>query len=83
MGAGKPVVATNFNEDLQNFTFDAVPYCSTAEEFSDAINMALNDTTEKQQQRINIAADNTWQHRITNIKKILANALTEKGISIT
>jgi teichuronic acid biosynthesis glycosyltransferase TuaH len=78
MGAGKPVVATNFNDDLKDFTFDSVPYCQTAEEFSAAINEALNDTPEKQQNRLKIAENNTWEHRITQIKEILSKGLTEK-----
>ncbi|MBD1391854.1 glycosyltransferase family protein [Mucilaginibacter glaciei] len=78
MGAGKPVVATNFNEDLKNFTFDSVPYCSTAEEFSAAINEALADTPEKQVARLKIAANNTWEHRIDQLKDILADGLAEK-----
>ncbi|TWR31728.1 glycosyltransferase family 1 protein [Mucilaginibacter pallidiroseus] len=82
MGAGKPVVTTNFNEDLANFTHDTVPYCSTAEEFSEAISIALNDTPQKQQQRINIAADNTWEHRINDIKDILARGLKAKGFNL-
>jgi glycosyltransferase involved in cell wall biosynthesis len=78
MGAGKPVVATNFNDDLKDFTFNSVAYCQTAEEFSAAINEALNDTPEKQQNRLKIAENNTWEHRITQIREILSKGLTEK-----
>jgi teichuronic acid biosynthesis glycosyltransferase TuaH len=85
LGAGKPVVSTDFNDDLQNFTAGLVPYCSTAEEFSAALNAALVDAqaTEKVKQRINIAANNTWEHRIADIKELLTGALAEKGKTVT
>ncbi|AMR32674.1 glycosyl transferase family 1 [Mucilaginibacter sp. PAMC 26640] len=83
LGAGKPVVSTNFNDDLHNFTAGLVPYCRTADEFSAALNIALADAKapEKVQQRINIAADNTWEHRISDIKELLVKGLKEKGVA--
>ncbi|WP_317174294.1 glycosyltransferase [Mucilaginibacter pankratovii] len=85
LGAGKPVVSTDFNDDLQNFTAGLVPYCNTAEEFSAALNAALVDAqaTEKVKQRISIAANNTWEHRIADIKELLTGALAEKGKTVT
>lgn len=81
LGAGKPVVSTDFNDDLQNFTNGLVPYCSTADEFTDALNAALVDSqaTEKVARRISIAANNTWEHRITDIKELLSAGLAQKG----
>ncbi|WP_374948250.1 glycosyltransferase [Mucilaginibacter sp.] len=78
MGAGKPIVATDFNDDLKNFTFDTVPYCRNAEDFSAGINDALDDTPFKQQQRFTIAANNTWEHRIEQLEEILAAGLAQK-----
>lgn len=85
LGAGKPVVSTNFNDDLQSFTAGLVPYCSTADEFTQALNDALDkpQAPEKVQARLNIAANNTWEHRITDIKALLAGALTQKGKTIS
>ena len=80
LGAGKPVVSTDFNNDLQNFTYNVVPYCSTAEEFSDEINRAIeNNSSDIQQQRLKIAADNTWEHRIADIKGLIEAALDAKN----
>jgi teichuronic acid biosynthesis glycosyltransferase TuaH len=79
LGAGKPVVSTDFNNDLQNFTYNMVPYCSTAGEFSEAINIAVdNNTNDIQQQRLKIAANNTWEHRIADIKGLIEAALETK-----
>lgn len=85
LGAGKPVVSTDFNDDLQNFTAGLVPYCSTADEFTAALNTALIDAqaTEKVDQRISIAANNTWEHRIADIKELLSAALAEKGKTVS
>lgn len=79
LGAGKPLVAINFNDDLADFTGDTVAYCSDAASFSSAITKALEtNSEEKKLQRIQIARNNTWQVRITQIADILANALELK-----
>ena len=71
LGSGRPIVSTDFNPDLKDFTFDTVPYCTNAAEFSDAIEDALNDTAALQKRRLEVAADNTWEHRISEIKDLL------------
>ncbi len=78
LGSGKPVVSTDFNDDLKDFTFDTVPYCTTAEEFSAAIEVALQDDDSLQQKRLEVAADNTWEHRIIEIKDLLKVNLDKK-----
>jgi teichuronic acid biosynthesis glycosyltransferase TuaH len=72
LGSGKPVVSSDFNSDLQEFTGDTVAYCKTSTAFTLAINNALNDTPELQQKRLAVAAENTWEHRIVEIEKLLA-----------
>ncbi|MBB6127533.1 glycosyltransferase [Mucilaginibacter lappiensis] len=72
LGSGRPVVSTDFNIDLREFTGDTVAYCSNANEFSEALNTALNDTSDLQQKRLAIAAENTWEHRILEIENLLA-----------
>jgi hypothetical protein len=72
------VVITDFNEDLKEFTGDTVYICKNADEFTAAINLALNDTPFLQQKRLKVAAQNTWEHRITEIKSLLATNLNNK-----
>jgi teichuronic acid biosynthesis glycosyltransferase TuaH len=72
LGSGKPVVSSDFNSDLQEFTGDTVAYCKTSMEFTFALNNALKDTPELQQKRLAVAAENTWEHRIIEIEKLLA-----------
>jgi teichuronic acid biosynthesis glycosyltransferase TuaH len=75
LGAGKPVVATDFNLDLKNFTEDLVPYCSDANQFSDAINEALiNNSEARQQHRIRLASEHTWENRANAIEQLIATA---------
>ena len=72
LGAGKPVISTNFNPDLQEFTKGTVTYCSDADEFSAAINEEVtNNTPEKMEARLLIAKDNTWEKRITELSSLL------------
>ncbi|WP_184543425.1 glycosyltransferase [Mucilaginibacter sp. FT3.2] len=79
LGSGKPVVSTDFNSDLQEFTGDTVAYCATPTAFTEAINTALKDTPQLQQKRLAIAAENTWEHRILEIEKLLALNLELKA----
>lgn len=72
LGAGKPVVSTDFNPDLKDFTHDLIPFCSTAEEFSDALNDALDSNSEElQRERIELACKHTWESRATAIEQII------------
>jgi teichuronic acid biosynthesis glycosyltransferase TuaH len=72
LGAGKPVVSTDFNPDLKNFTNDLVDYASTAEAFSTAINEALkNDCPSQQEARIELASDHTWKKRASDIESLI------------
>ena len=76
LGAGKPVVITNFNPDLKEFTQGAVTFCNNAEEFNQAINDSLkNNTFSMRQQRIQVAQQNTWHKRVEEIGNIISAAI--------
>ena len=82
LGAGKPVVCTDFNPDLEEFTGETVPFCRTADSFSAAIEHALAHNNEQEvTRRIEIAAANTWDRRVDEISEIIYEELirtTEK-----
>ncbi|MXV16177.1 glycosyltransferase [Hufsiella ginkgonis] len=79
LGAGKPVISTDFNPDLKEFTKDAVVYCSDADAFSAAISTILKeDNGDREKERLAIASENTWEARIRVISSLLANALGRK-----
>jgi glycosyltransferase involved in cell wall biosynthesis len=64
LGAGTPVVATDFNLDLAAHTGETVAYCTNAEAFSNAIKDALmNDDEHIKKSRLKIAQENTWTKR--------------------
>lgn len=72
LGAGKPVVAIDFNPDLKEFTGEAVMFCSDPESFSKAINKALaTDSGELREERLRIASENTWESRVDTMAEII------------
>lgn len=76
LSAGKPVVATDFNEDLKDYTEDRVAYCGTSTSFSDALNEALATESEyEKQQRRQLAQKNTWEVRANQFAEILSSHL--------
>lgn len=79
LGAGKPVVATDFNPDLERFTKNTVTFCADAETFSAALQTALqaNHSTEIAS-RLEIAEENTWDKRTAQIEELIEHFLTLK-----
>lgn len=72
LGAGKPVIATNFNPDLKNLTNDLVVYCDTSDEFSFSIkNSLISDSKELQNRRIELAKQHTWEKRALDIEALI------------
>lgn len=79
LGSGKPVISTDFNTDLEEFTNGTVPFCKNEEEFSAAITDALlNDTLEKQNLRLKVAKVNTWDIRLGEFSDVLQRHLEKK-----
>ena len=77
LGAGKPVIITDFNPDLEEYTLDAVNICGTAEAFSAAINdILINDNAQKQAYRLQVAQQNTWDIRADKISELIEAGLT-------
>jgi teichuronic acid biosynthesis glycosyltransferase TuaH len=72
LGAGKPVVATDFNVDLEEYTKGTVAYCANAKDFTDAINKQLNATDASSiEKRLQIASENTWEPRMKELNELL------------
>lgn len=77
LGAGKPVVCTDFNMDLAEFTGNTVEFCSDAKSFSDAIEKALKlDNPERRDDRLEVASQNTWERRVDEIAAIIQQGMT-------
>ncbi|WP_373514961.1 glycosyltransferase [Persicitalea sp.] len=76
LGAGKPVIISDFNPDLADFTLHAATMCTSKAAFADAIQECLeNDSDERRAERISVASHNTWERRASDIAELLARAL--------
>jgi len=76
--AGKPVVATAFSEDIQDFG-DVAYIAKTDDEFVSAIQQAIQeDSPERIQKRIEKAERNSWQARVASFWDIVEAAYAEK-----
>jgi teichuronic acid biosynthesis glycosyltransferase TuaH len=72
LGAGKSVVATTFNKDLEEFTSGTVQFCDDETSFSNAIIWELNNDNDlRRQERIKVASENTWEKRSAEFEKII------------
>lgn len=72
LGAGKPVVATDFNLDLKTFTNDLVAYCSDACAFSQALRTAITQNSEDHRvKRMGLAEQHTWEKRVEAFSAII------------
>ncbi|MBE9602485.1 glycosyltransferase [Pedobacter sp. MC2016-24] len=73
LGAGKPVIATDFNPDLKVFTRDTVYYCSSAQEFTGAIADSISQNNDQAKKaRLLVASENTWEKRLTEFSTLIA-----------
>src|SRR5690606_23505509 len=73
LGAGRPVVSTDFNEDLKDYTGDTVIYCKNIDEFNAGIRYALTlNSQEDIDQRLQIASSNTWNVRLSEFSKLVS-----------
>ena len=80
LGAGKPVIATDFNMDLREFTRNSVSYCSSPEAFTSEIEFYLEqDSQDLKQVRLEVASENTWEIRLKEFSDLLENFSAEKN----
>jgi hypothetical protein len=84
LAAGKPVVVTNFSEDLTDFK-EVVSIASSHEEFLRFIEKSMQEDSPKSQElRIKAAEGNSWTGRVEMFWEIVKNALNTavKKISV-
>jgi teichuronic acid biosynthesis glycosyltransferase TuaH len=73
LAAGRPVVATDFSEDILQFR-DVIYIGHDAEEFVKLIDKAIDeDNDDKVQRRLAVANQNTWAARVEQFWQILEN----------
>lgn len=80
LGAGKPVVATDFNLDLRDYTGTSVSYCKDSSSFTSAINTAISAIDDQSRQdRLSIASQNTWERRVDEFAALINRHIDLKG----
>jgi teichuronic acid biosynthesis glycosyltransferase TuaH len=73
LGAGKPVISTRFNPDLEERTQQTVTFCDDAKAFSAAIAEELQNNSEQRvQARLAVAGENTWEKSVSQISTLIA-----------
>lgn len=78
LGAGLPVVSTNFSTDMADFA-GIINITTNKEEFLEAVKYEItHNTPEKQQARLAIAGKNTWVARAQELSEAIEQ--TEKEI---
>jgi len=71
LGAGRPIIAVHFSEDINTFN-DVAYIADTHQEFIELIDKAIHeDSPEKRQKRVKRAEMNTWTARVEQFWDIL------------
>jgi len=79
LGAGKPVITTDFNPDLRDYTKDVVVFCADATTFNMAINTILaTDNEQNEAKRQAVANENTWDASANRLVEIIEQELRLK-----
>lgn len=79
LGAGMPVVSTNFSHDVESFK-DLIYLADTEEEFVKLLGVALAEPKEhKLDERVQFAKENTWESRIEMIWKLIESHAFNKS----
>lgn len=75
LGLGKPVIVTDFNTDLKEYTGQAVSYVHDVDTFNYALIEALHNSQSLFAERLEIARKNTWNERVDDISDIILQTL--------
>ncbi|WP_134087731.1 glycosyltransferase [Olivibacter sp. XZL3] len=75
LGMGRPVISTDFNMDLQEFTGKAVKYSAGSDSFSALIREALLHGHADVEMRLQVASANTWQRRAEQFADLIHDYL--------
>ncbi len=79
LSAGKPVVSTNFSEDISYFK-EQIYLANNNDDFLKLIDTAINeDSEDKVEQRIALAQLNTWTARVDQFWEIVNNYLEKEN----
>lgn len=71
LASGKPVITTDFSEDLEEFN-DLIIIAKNENEFIEGVESALNEGENKKQERIEKAIENSWTNRVARLLEIIS-----------
>ncbi len=81
LALGLPVISTNFSDDIRSFQ-DSIQLADNHQEFLQKIDLALNNfTEERKNQLVEISKQNTWKHRVDELKSLIQQKVQEKGLN--
>jgi teichuronic acid biosynthesis glycosyltransferase TuaH len=76
--AGKPVISTNFSEDLRDFK-EIIYLANDPDEFNQQLNSAIKENnSDKIKKRIQTAQQNSWEGRVEVLKRLIKEAISSK-----
>ena len=83
LAAGKPVISTNFSEDIAGFS-DCIYLADTNQDFIAQIERAINENKDNDEikKRELVAKNNNWAHRMLEIKHLVNLQIAEKQASL-
>jgi teichuronic acid biosynthesis glycosyltransferase TuaH len=71
LASGKPVIATNFSEDIRTFS-DSISLATSDDDFLQKIDSTIADISpERIQHRITVAHQNTWAARAEALEGVM------------
>lgn len=76
---GKPVITTNFSEDLQAYR-DVIHIAGSLNDFIDGVGNAIHEKDEHIVQLRKIrASENTWISRVDHLQQLVEKKLNSNG----
>jgi glycosyltransferase involved in cell wall biosynthesis len=82
LAAGKPVISTNFSEDIRSFASD-VYIANNETEFVQLINRALAENSpELISSRVETAKSNTWEQRVRQFWEVVEPKLSKVAVAV-
>jgi glycosyltransferase involved in cell wall biosynthesis len=79
LALGLPVVSTNFSDDIRSFDH-VIQLADNHQEFIQKIDLVCNNFTEANKaQLVEMSKQNTWKHRVDELRSLIQQKLQEKN----
>lgn len=78
MAAGKKILITNTSNDLNKYYSDYIEIADTNEEFSEKIDLILNDISFDDHKIFEFGRKQSWSNRVDEMFKIISNQISKE-----